>query len=545
MKQESPRDRIEKFLIIFFCILIFFITGGLLLLSHYFKADEELRNKEKERAQESSKSESDAEETSLDDITAILPEFCNLNDKIPNITITNEAGEKVSIRDFEGKPTIITFWASWCPDCQEELAYLKDFQDILKKYGDIHYVLINRLDGYKETKKKAEQYLSDNKIDIGTYYDYELSAYKELGLHNIPTTFFLDEQGTIRAWSTKQITKESVFEGYVRCMLQGSGEITSDFVTGYLMDNKGGVHAGYDPREGRTQTSEVLSETQGLVMEYAVLRKDQQLFNKILSYVTENMWREGLVAWKVDGNKASGVNALLDDLRIMNALNSAQDLWGGYEKITERFTECLFKYGLNNEKYVDFYDSRLNQYASRFTLCYGDLQTMEKLAKQDNRFMKSYESVKNLISAGKISSDFPLYYSWYDYKTNSYAADDLNSAEAMMTFLHLAKVDLLPEDSMEWLRERMKRGGVKARYKVDGDVVEGYNYDSTAVYALIAMIAKEEGDKQLQGMALKKMERMRIIDSSSPYYGAFGMEDGTGITSFDQVLAMLAYEYTK
>ena len=75
--------------------------------------------------------------------------------------------------------------------------------------------------------------------------------------------------------------------------------------------------------------------------------------------------------------------------------------------------------------------------------------------------------------------------------------------------------------------------------------MEGYNYESTAVYALIAMIAKEKGDNQLQGMALKKMERMRIIDTSSPYYGAFGMEDGTGITTFDQVLAMLAYEYTK
>jgi hypothetical protein len=90
----------------------------------------------------------------------------------------------------------------------------------------------------------------------------------------------------------------------------------------------------------------------------------------------------------------------------------------------------------------------------------------------------------------------------------------------------------------------MDAGGVKARYKTDGTVVEGYYYDSTAVYALIAMIGEIEGDKKLQGKAPKKMEKMRIMDTAYPYYGAFGLEDGSGITSFDQVMAMLAYEYT-
>lgn len=545
MKRVPPQNRMEKFLIIIFCILLFLIIGGLLLLSHYFNVDEELKNKEKERIEESSKSEPDTKETSLDDITSMLPEFCNLNEKIPNITVTDESGKKVSIRNFEGKPTIITFWASWCPDCQEELSHFNSFRDIMKSYGNINYILINRSDGNKETSEKAEQYLTSSKINNGTYYDYGLTAYKELGLHSIPTTLFLDEQGIVRAWSIKPITKDSVFEGYLRFMTEGSGKVTGDFVTGCLMDSKGGVHAMYDPKGAGKQTSEVLSETQGIVMEYAVLRNDQQLFNRTLSYITENMWTNGLIAWKVKGDKPSGVNALLDDIRILNALISAQHQWGGYDKQINNFTESLAKYGKKGGQYVDFYDSHLKQYATRFTLCYGDLQTMKELSDRDDRFTKPYEITKKLVSEGKISSKFPLYYSWYNYKTNSYATDNLNTAEAMLTLLHLAEVDLLPEDSLEWLRAQMKRGGVKARYNVEGEVVAGYNYDSTAVYALIAMIAKEIGDQQLQGMALKRMENMRIIDTSYPYYGAFGMEDGTGINSFDQVLAMLAYEYTK
>jgi hypothetical protein len=55
------------------------------------------------------------------------------------------------------------------------------------------------------------------------------------------------------------------------------------------------------------------------------------------------------------------------------------------------------------------------------------------------------------------------------------------------------------------------------------------------------MIGVEEKDKILVSQAVKKMEKMRIDDTSFAYNGAFGMEDGSGITSFDQVMPVLAY----
>ena len=118
---------------------------------------------------------------------------------------------------------------------------------------------------------------------------------------------------------------------------------------------------------------------------------------------------------------------------------------------------------------------------------------------------------KKLVVEGKISEDFPLYYSWYNYKTGEYEKDDLNTAEAMVTLLHLAEAGLLKDDTAQWLKSQMDREGIKARYTVSGEVVDGYNYDSTAVYALVAMIAEKIGDKDLQGKALKKMEKMRIV----------------------------------
>ncbi|MBE5980907.1 MAG: TlpA family protein disulfide reductase [Paenibacillaceae bacterium] len=534
MKKALPRSRVEKVLIIILCILTVFTAGGLLFLSHYFNKEEELLKNQRESA----------DETSLDDITAIFPEYCNINEKIPDIRFTDESGGIVTMKDFEGKPAIITFWASWCPDCRKELSHIREFINTSKNYGDINYILINRTDNKKETKETAKKYLSEQGITMNTYYDEGMTAYQELGLHTIPTTLFLDEHGVIRSWSIKPIEKTSVFEGYLKDLAEGSGKVTGNFVLNHLMDDRGGVHTIYDPEADSAIKSDVLSETQGVMLEYALLRKDQKLFEKILSYINKVMRVNGITGWIVSNDKPSEVNSLLDDLRILGALLSANNLWGGYDQLIANYTDEIAKYGIHNRNYVDFYDSGYKKYADRFTLCYGDLPVMSRLTTLDDRFTQPYESAKKIILGGKISEGFPLYYSWYDYNKNSYVSDDLNTAEAMVTLLHLAEAGLLADDSIAWLKTQMDAGGVKARYKTDGTVVEGYNYDSTAVYALIAMIGEIEGDKKLQGKALKKMEKMRIMDTAYPYYGAFGMEDGSGITSFDQVMAMLAYEYT-
>lgn len=543
MRPVFPLSKIEKILIIILCILAAVTIGGGILLAVYSPEDE-LLDQSSGNAAQWSQDEQLAQEASLDDITSILPDHCNLNQKIPDISFEDENGKEVSIRAFEGKVTVITFWASWCPDCQKELPLMNKFLDTAKGYGDINYILVNKLDNEKETKGKARQYLSKQEIPVNTYYDNGLTAYKKLGLHNIPTTLFLDEQGIIRAWSPRQITEVSVFEGFLKDTVEGSGKVTGDFVTSQMMDSKGGIHTIYDTSREKTEASDVLSETQGAMLEYAVLRNDWELFDQVFSYVNSAMKSRGLTAWKVSGNKPAHANSLLDDLRIVNALMAANRLWGGYEDALVNYKKALARYGVTNGSYVDFFDSRYKQYGKRFTLCYGDLETMKELAVQEEALKEPYEKAKTLLVEGKISEEFPLYYSWYNYKTKAYEKDDLNMAEAMVTLLHLAEADLLQEDTIAWLKEQMDKEGIKARYSVEGKVLDGYNYDSTAVYALTAMIAERIGDDDLEGKALKKMEKMRIVNTSYAYHGAFGLEDGTGITSFDQVMAMLAYEYT-
>ncbi len=42
--------------------------------------------------------------------------------------LENKNGEHVLFNSFQGKPIILTFWATWCPSCRTELKELKQLQ---------------------------------------------------------------------------------------------------------------------------------------------------------------------------------------------------------------------------------------------------------------------------------------------------------------------------------------------------------------------------------------------------------------------------------
>jgi len=48
-------------------------------------------------------------------------------------TLTNLAGEKVTLSSYRGKPVILVFWATWCPYCKK---LLPGMQALHEKYSN-------------------------------------------------------------------------------------------------------------------------------------------------------------------------------------------------------------------------------------------------------------------------------------------------------------------------------------------------------------------------------------------------------------------------
>ena len=112
---------------------------------------------------------------------------------MPDFTVYNADGEKFKLSDFQGKPVILNFWATWCGYCKMEMP---DFQKAYEKYGDqIHFLMIDITDGQQETFEKASAYVEQEGFTFPVYYDMDWEVQRAYQVSSLPMTFFVDAEG--------------------------------------------------------------------------------------------------------------------------------------------------------------------------------------------------------------------------------------------------------------------------------------------------------------------------------------------------------------
>ncbi len=102
-------------------------------------------------------------------------------------------GGKVSLSDFKGKPVLITFWATWCTSCKEELPELEKF--FVGKKDQVAILLI-AIDGERESA--IQKIVSQNKITLPVLLLLKEKVMDQYGVRGwIPLTFLVDREGML------------------------------------------------------------------------------------------------------------------------------------------------------------------------------------------------------------------------------------------------------------------------------------------------------------------------------------------------------------
>jgi cytochrome c biogenesis protein CcmG/thiol:disulfide interchange protein DsbE len=97
---------------------------------------------------------------------------------------------EVSFNSLKGKPTMLTFWATWCPTCREELPVLDKYFG--GKRDQLNIVTL-AIDG--ESDKKIQRYVNLNKITLPVLLDVKEKIARIYGVRMIPCTFLIDREG--------------------------------------------------------------------------------------------------------------------------------------------------------------------------------------------------------------------------------------------------------------------------------------------------------------------------------------------------------------
>lgn len=99
-------------------------------------------------------------------------------------------GGEVSDADLRGRPALLNVWATWCPTCAAEHAYLNQ----LAARGVVVHGLV-----YKDDPEKARRWIAEkgNPYDVLILDDAGRIGI-DLGVTGAPETYVLDAEGVIR-----------------------------------------------------------------------------------------------------------------------------------------------------------------------------------------------------------------------------------------------------------------------------------------------------------------------------------------------------------
>jgi peroxiredoxin len=125
----------------------------------------------------------------------------------PAFSLKSLDGKQVSLSDFRGKPVLITFWATWCASCKEEIPLLEKFC-VAKK--DQLAILLIAIDG--ERKRKVQQIINENKVTLPVLLLLKEKVMDQYGVRGwVPQTFLVDREGMLvgkivgqRDWCTPE-----------------------------------------------------------------------------------------------------------------------------------------------------------------------------------------------------------------------------------------------------------------------------------------------------------------------------------------------------
>jgi len=115
--------------------------------------------------------------------------------KTPNVKLEDLDGRKVQLKSYLGKgPVLITFWATWCMPCHEELA---EFQKLYNEYKSKGFQLIGISIDDEKTVAKVKPYIKSRNYNFTVLLDSNSDAAREFYVQDAPNTFLVNKKGNI------------------------------------------------------------------------------------------------------------------------------------------------------------------------------------------------------------------------------------------------------------------------------------------------------------------------------------------------------------
>jgi peroxiredoxin len=137
------------------------------------------------------------------------PDQAQVGALAPDFELQNLKGETVRLSDYQGKPVLVNFWATWCAPCKLEMP---NFQKYYEKYpGQFEILAIE----YGEPVDTVSRFARDMGLTFPILSDPDAKVHALYRFLGYPTSYIIDQKGVLR-FQHVGLMDEDALEKYLK-----------------------------------------------------------------------------------------------------------------------------------------------------------------------------------------------------------------------------------------------------------------------------------------------------------------------------------------
>ena len=118
-----------------------------------------------------------------------------VGEPVPDFRITSLAGDDLSRASLAGKPLLLVFWNTWCPNCKAELPQINRLAGKFASQG-LKVIAINT--GLNDSEAKARAFWKKNGYLFPTGFDRYFEIGEAFAVRGVPSVLLVDAKGVVR-----------------------------------------------------------------------------------------------------------------------------------------------------------------------------------------------------------------------------------------------------------------------------------------------------------------------------------------------------------
>ena len=133
----------------------------------------------------------------------------------PDFVAHDPDGTSMALRDYQGRPVIINFWATWCAPCRQEMRALQTVYEAHKATG---LAVLAVSQDHQDMREAVRAYCTTLGITFSPLLDPDGQVATHYNVVVLPSTVFIHPSGTVTAVHLGAMTAAQI-EQYLRAIL--------------------------------------------------------------------------------------------------------------------------------------------------------------------------------------------------------------------------------------------------------------------------------------------------------------------------------------